>query len=183
MAKDRDRMVIYDDPPDRCIVKFSYPMNREHATNIRNAIRESFMNTMRLPTEVTNIFFEPSVAIDQVFSVLIDTQLAVNANDPEAFEPTDENVTSWLYAICEEIHEAGRELVWKPWKSDKSAMSDQRFVEEMADVLAFVGNLMVTAANRLEVDPKELGRRIAREYVAVSMRNAEKLDREAKLRG
>jgi dUTPase len=51
----------------------------------------------------------------------------------------------WNMWACEdELHEAMREVGWKPWATSRH-FNREAFVEEIVDVLHFVGNMLLTA--------------------------------------
>lgn len=58
-------------------------------------------------------------------------------------------------AATDELHEALREVPWKPWKRGQEAFNRDMYVKELVDVLHFVGNLLLAAG----VDDNELSRR------------------------
>lgn len=81
---------------------------------------------------------------------LLVSQLALQVGSYDV-DPTslsaDERKTYVLwnaFALCDEVHEALREVAWKPWSTGEKFNRDQ-FVDELIDVLFFWLNLMLVA--------------------------------------
>lgn len=74
----------------------------------------------------------------------------------ENFEgtPTKEQIASTVLAMIVETSELGQELNWKPWKKVKD-IDVARVTDEFADILAFLGLLMVHL-QRMGIEPGHL---------------------------
>jgi dimeric dUTPase (all-alpha-NTP-PPase superfamily) len=48
-------------------------------------------------------------------------------------------------ALSAELAEAGQEIAWKPWSSDKTYFDRQAYLEELVDAWHFFMNLMLIA--------------------------------------
>lgn len=100
-------------------------------------------------------------------------QSHVSSTVPGALDGSRQTITNYAYALSEEVHETVREIGWKPWKEEKAA-NTERVVEEMADILAFLGVLTVNLAKRCNLDPDEFAGMIAKQYEKTSNKNAQR---------
>jgi hypothetical protein len=69
------------------------------------------------------------------------------SNDPPRLGEADrKDYARWnAYALEDELHEATREIGWKPWASS-THFNREAFIAEMVDVLFFTANLLLLAA-------------------------------------
>lgn len=94
---------------------------------------------------------------------------------PEGEYPTMENIRSYTLALFVELGEFLQEFSWKPWKRGGSSVRDRtRLLSEFADILAFVG-LLIVYLNRLGFSTED----IVEAYAMKSSVNAERLDGKA----
>jgi dimeric dUTPase (all-alpha-NTP-PPase superfamily) len=104
---------------------------------------------------------------------MVHAQQIVSANVPNAMDGSRQSVVDYAYALCEEVHEAVREVGWKPWKEPKQ-IDTTRVVEEMADVVAFMGVLMINLAKACGVPPGRFAGMVGDQYSMTSHRNIQR---------
>lgn len=98
---------------------------------------------------------------------LLRTQAYVESEGmPEALEPTNDNIRTYMLALEEEIHEYGRELNWRPWHMNRT-INKERALEESGDMLAFLALLLYYLTQLTDTTPDD----IARAYQEVSIKN------------
>ena len=107
------------------------------------------------------------LALTEGLESLIDTQTVVSGLVPGAVTPevTPAQIASYSLALIREVGELADELGWKPWK-EQPERDLERIADEMADVLAFVGLLLIYVEHA-GVSPTDL----AQAYRSKSMRN------------
>ncbi len=92
---------------------------------------------------------------------LVDMQRVVSGLIPGHIsdEPTNDQIMFACFALQGEIFELAQELGWKSWKKNKELTTTQQRViaEEFADILAFLGYLMVLMQNRTGLTTTQLG--------------------------
>lgn len=86
---------------------------------------------------------------------------------PEALDPSNDNIRTYMLAAEEEIHELGRELNWRPWHAKRPQNIDN-ILKEYSDVLAFVGLLGNYVMSVTGCSHEEL----AKTFIAVCHENA-----------
>lgn len=67
-------------------------------------------------------------------------ELVEQVGMPEALEPTQDNMKTYMLALLEEVHEFGREMNWRPWHSSRP-VEEEKAIKEYADMMAFMGLL------------------------------------------
>jgi hypothetical protein len=60
-------------------------------------------------------------------------------------EERADNMMMNLYAACDEIHEMGDEMGWKPWAPPRGWINREAAIREAVDALHFIGNLLTHA--------------------------------------
>ena len=111
----------------------------------------------------------------QGLKVLFDMQNTVSGIRPESLDGSMATITQYLYALSEEIHELGRELPWKPWRTNHKAIDEQYVIKEFSDLLAFIGILMINIGKVVYNDPEILPRKLAEQYLKTSIDNIYRL--------
>lgn len=98
-------------------------------------------------------------AIQRVVSIMV----------PGSLDPTNESVTETCFALAGEVFEMAQAIGWKSWKSNPPMTEDQVQVvaEEFADILAFLGRLMILVRRRTGLEFEEL----AAAYMGKSRKN------------
>jgi NTP pyrophosphatase (non-canonical NTP hydrolase) len=94
---------------------------------------------------------------------LMNTQLhvsaVVGAIPPLHQSASPDQIRTYFLALIREVSELLEEFNWKPWKAEKE-INTEKIAEEFADVLAFLGILLVYA-QCVGVFPSMLGRAYA----------------------
>jgi transcriptional regulator with XRE-family HTH domain len=92
------------------------------------------------------VFEAEAIKVETGLIGLRDAQQAVSgaygAVPEEGAQPTGDQLRSVLLALHVEIDELAQELDWKPWKI-KDVTSSAKAASELADVLAFLGLLII----------------------------------------
>lgn len=83
--------------------------------------------------------------------------------------PTPENIQTFVLAAIVELTEFIQELNWKPWKQINKEVDYDKVVSEFADVLAFIGTLLVLL-DSMGVDPQQ----VAAAYIEKELINVER---------
>ncbi len=88
-------------------------------------------------------------------------QKTISAGDPECIPaeghlPSKDAVRSYTLALMVETAEFIQELDWKPWK-DKAKVDTGRVADEFADILAFMG-ILILYLDRMGIPPGMLAR-------------------------
>jgi dimeric dUTPase (all-alpha-NTP-PPase superfamily) len=84
---------------------------------------------------------------------LIETQKEVSTDVPGMLT----NPTLIAHALTGEVHELIDEIgQWKPWKKPKPELNKDRVLDEAADILAFLGNLLAYTLEQVDATPEEL---------------------------
>lgn len=105
-------------------------------------------------------------ALEAGLAALLAVQRRVSAVDPIAMaenehgEPTKETLATYGFALASEVIELVKETSWRPWR-DRKEVDKERFADEFADVLAFLG-LWVKYAGMFGLTPKHLAGAYAR---------------------
>lgn len=88
-------------------------------------------------------------------SVIGDTQELVSGLVPGATNTplSQSQVSTYILALLQEVHEFGNELGWKPWKVND--FDPEKAADEFADILAFLG-LFVHLLEKGGVTPEML---------------------------
>jgi hypothetical protein len=96
------------------------------------------------------------------FSEWLELQLELQRDvfdDPRVIAEDDQWRSSFMlwnaWAATDEIHEAMREVGWKPWATSRH-LNSEAFIEELADAMHFIGNLTLACAINRHEDPKTL---------------------------
>jgi NTP pyrophosphatase (non-canonical NTP hydrolase) len=106
---------------------------------------------------------------------LVRIQRNVSSNVPDALDGSRRSITDYSFALCEEVHEVARELGWKAWKENRVPDTD-RVIEEFADVMAFVGVLLINAAERCDIPAPIFAELIADQYGKTSANNIRRFE-------
>ncbi len=123
-----------------------------------------------MSTPVKSNFIVDRDAAALGLKVLIDCQAVVSAPIPGALNGSRETLVAYAYSLIEEVQETLREVGVKPWK--KAAEPDvARVVEETADILAFLGILLINLAKACELDPEDFAWMVATQYQKTSQNN------------
>lgn len=99
----------------------------------------------------TNLFH----GLDLLKSIqAITSDLTPNCIPQIGDEPTKDQIRTYALAMMIEMGEFVQELNWKPWKKDKP-LNEERIIDEFADILAFMGILLVYL-DRLGISMQDL---------------------------
>lgn len=101
---------------------------------------------------------------------LANTQLIVSGPVKDGLSGSRTAIVDYSFALTEEVHEIARELSWRPWRTPKPP-DVEKVTEEFADLLAFLGVMIVNAATACGMRPAEFAEMIAKQYGTVSVRN------------
>lgn len=98
--------------------------------------------------------------LDHGLSVLYGAQERISSLVPNCIpEPgelaTPDQVATYGYALIKEITETLDELGWKPWKDAKPA-DPERVADEVADILAFLGVLLIYVERNTGLTMKDI---------------------------
>lgn len=109
----------------------------------------------------------------EAIRILAETQAEVSDFVPGATNMpiSPEQVRTYAFALISEVTELANAIGWKPWKQLGEILEPvegrERVIDEMADILAFLGLLMYYLTEGFGITPAE----IADKYHAKSMTN------------
>lgn len=116
-----------------------------------------------LPKDITQASYTPTQELEHGLQVIMETQSWIadlNSNGDRIRQQGrlgPDQVSTYAFAMLDEIHELAKKLGWKPWKTQPDITPEylEDLADEFADILAFQGYLIL-GLNAMGITPEML---------------------------